>query len=73
MTTRKTEEQLRKAELVKTARAALTVQYRMKLDRELNKVLPDLEDAFDKAIQGGKLPGAVNLKALVAGVLDDGV
>lgn len=69
MTTRKTEEQLRKAELIKVARAALTVKHRIALDRELNAVLPDLEDAFDDACQKGQLPGEVNLKALVAKVL----
>lgn len=66
---RKTEEQLRKAELIKVARAALTVKYRLELDRELNDVLPDLEDAFDRALQAGVLPGEVNLKALVSKVL----
>jgi hypothetical protein len=65
MTTRKTEEQLRKAAIVKVARAALTVRYRVMLDEELNRVLPDLEDEFDRRIQAGELPGKVNLKALV--------
>jgi hypothetical protein len=66
VTTRKTEAQLRKAEIMKVARAALTVKYRIQLDRELNDVLPDLEDAFDKAVQEGQLPGDVDVKALVA-------
>jgi hypothetical protein len=68
---RKTEEQLRKQALIKTARAALTVKYRNQLDRELNAVLPDLEDAFDDAVAKGIRPGDVDLKALVAGVLDE--
>jgi hypothetical protein len=72
MTTRKTEEQLRKAEIVKVARAALTVKYRLQLDRELNQVLPDLEDAFDRQVQAGLLPGEVNVKALVAEGLGHG-
>ncbi len=65
MTTRKTEEQLRKAAIIKVARAALTVRYRVALDRELNDVLPDLEDEFDRRVQAGELPGEINLKALV--------
>lgn len=66
MTTRRTEEQMRKAEIVKVARAMLTVKHRLLLDRELNAVLPDLEDEFDRQVQAGVLPGEVDLKALVA-------
>ena len=72
MTTRKTEEQLRKAEIVKAARALLTVRHRMLLDRELNDVLPDLEDEFDRQVQAGRLPGEVDISALVRKALGDG-
>jgi hypothetical protein len=71
MTKRKTESQLRKGELVKVARTVLRLRYALLAERELNVVLPDLEDAFDKAVHDGKLPGQVDLKALVAGVLDE--
>jgi hypothetical protein len=69
---RKTEEQLRKAQLVKVARAVLTLKYRIELDRELNDVLPDLEEEFDRAVQHGMKPGEVNLRALVQNVLTEG-
>jgi hypothetical protein len=71
MTTRKTETQLRRAELVKVARAILTVQHRTKLDRELNDVLPDLEEEFDRRIQAGELPGSINLGSIVRKALPD--
>lgn len=68
---KKTEAQQRKAELVKVARAAIRLKHTLLADRELNEVLPDLEDAFDQAIQQGVLVGEVNLKALVAEVIDE--
>jgi hypothetical protein len=68
---RKNETQLRKQEMVKVARAMLTVKHRLQLDRDLNEVIPDLEDAFDDAIANGVLPGEVDIRALVSGVLND--
>lgn len=72
MPIRKTEEELRLAELIKVARAAIRTKHSVLGDRELNQVLPDLEDAFYREIQAGVLPGEVNLKALAAEVLPDG-
>lgn len=69
MTTRKDEAQLAKANMVKVARTAIRLKHTIIADAELNQVLPDLEDAFDKAVAGGRLPGDVNVKALVAEVL----
>lgn len=69
MTTRKTEEELRKAELIKLARTVIRAKHSVAADRELNDVLPDLEDAFDAQIQAGVLPGRVDLQALAAAVI----
>lgn len=43
-----------KAEILKNARALIRMKHSRAADREINKKLPELERAMDKAIQSGK-------------------
>lgn len=46
--------ELDKAEILKTVRALIRMKHARAADRELNKVLPEIEQDIDKAIQSGK-------------------
>lgn len=50
----KDEATLKKLAIMKTARAAVRTHFSIKADEALNEILPELEEAFDKAIAAGK-------------------
>lgn len=51
-----TEIELAKRRLFKSARAAIRLNYSIKADDELNRILPELEEHFDTAVLNGELP-----------------
>jgi hypothetical protein len=69
MTVRKTPSELRKAQIVKATRTAIRLKHALAADRELNDVLPDVESAFDAAIQRGELPDKIDVEALAREVV----
>jgi len=60
---------LRKAAAMKTARSIIRLKHSLAADEELNRVLPEIELAFDLAVNSGILPEVSEV--LTALVLDD--
>lgn len=56
MSVRKTEAELRKAQMVKTIRAAVRLSHSLEADAELNETIPEAEKQFDLSLQRGVLP-----------------
>jgi hypothetical protein len=54
---------LRKAAAIKTARSIIRLKHSLAADEELNRVLPQVELAFDRAVNGGELPDVAELIA----------
>ena len=71
MTIERTPVEQQKYEMVKIARAAIRLSHSIAADRELNEVLPNLEKEFDIALQRGELPDAIDVRAIVKGVLGE--
>jgi hypothetical protein len=71
MTVERTAIEQQKWEMVKIARAAIRLSHNLAADRELNETLPRLEREFDIAIQRGELPDAIDVRAIVKGVLGE--
>jgi len=65
VTIQKTEIEQSKAEMTKVARAMVRLKHTLAADRELNEVLPRIEKEFDKRVQRGELPGAVDLEEII--------
>lgn len=61
MTRSKDDIEVRRAALLKTARAAIRLKHSLAADAELNERLPALERAFDFAVQQGQLPSVAAL------------
>lgn len=71
MTVERTSIEQQKWEMVKVARAAIRLSHSIAADRELNEALPRLEREFDISIQRGELPDAIDVRAIVKGVLGE--
>ena len=60
---------LRKAAAIKTARSIIRLKHSLAADEELNRVLPQVELAFDLAVNSGTLPEVGELIATL--VIDE--
>jgi|GEM_PF-3446357 len=54
---------MRKAALLKAARSMVRLRHSLAADAELNEVLPQVENAFNKSVQDGQLPQVSQLLA----------
>lgn len=52
---KKSEIELERAAMIKTARTLIRLKHALQADRELNEALPDLYIQFEKAAQNGEL------------------
>jgi hypothetical protein len=52
---KKTPAELRRAQIIKTARTLVRLKHSLAADEEINEVLPDTLEAFDNALNSGKL------------------
>ena len=59
---KKTDIEQARANALKTVRAAVRLKHSIAADEELNQVLPQVEKRFDRAVQGGVLPAALDIK-----------
>ena len=50
-----------KANLLKVARTAIRLKHAIAADEELNRVLPALEDTFNRSVQLGELPSPARI------------
>jgi hypothetical protein len=71
MTVERTPSEQQKYEMVKIARTAIRLSHSIAADRELNGLLPKLEMEFDKALMRGELPDAIDIRAIVKGVIGE--
>ena len=59
----KDEVELKRAQVLKTARSAIRLKHSLAADAEINEVLPEIEDRFNRAVAAGKpfelTPGTV--------------
>ena len=53
--TKKSPSEMRKAQIQKTAVTLIRLRYSLLADEEINNVLPDAMDDFDKALNNGEL------------------
>lgn len=70
MTTKKLPSEMRKAAIVKATRAAIRTKHSIAADYELNERLPEVEAAFDSALQRGELPENIDLDVLAKEVVN---
>lgn len=54
---KKSDIEMQKAKILKTARALIRLKHSLAADEELNEILPATELEFDVAIQNGELLG----------------
>jgi hypothetical protein len=52
---RKTEQELERARVAKVARALVRLKHSLAADEELNSLLPDTLEAFDRSLAQGEL------------------
>lgn len=52
---KKTEEEMRLAEIVKVTRSVIRLKHSIEADREINDTLPDLVNEFEIGLQSGQL------------------
>jgi hypothetical protein len=64
MTIQKTSAELRRFAMIKALRSMIRLRFSLLADAELNRVLPEAEKAFDKALQRGELPDAIDIEAI---------
>lgn len=62
---KKTDIELERDRIIKTHRALIRLKHSLNADKEINDLLPDRLNEFDRAIQTGEL------KVLPASLLDD--
>lgn len=65
---RKSEIEMKRAAVAKTARALVRLKHSLAADREINDLLPDTLDGFDEAVARGELIG--DPEAVIRDVLD---
>ena len=67
MSRQKTDIEVERAKMLKAIRAAVRLKHALAADEELNRVLPEAEAAFDKAVKRGELPDAPTLMEVLRG------
>lgn len=70
---KKTDIEMERQRIAKITRALIRLKYSLAADEELNRVLPDQLQQFDKALQDGDLLSFPPLIEAAKGVLDDNV
>lgn len=65
---RKSEVEMKRAGVAKTARTLVRLKHSLAADQELNDLLPETLEEFDKAVGRGELTG--NVRDTIANVLE---
>lgn len=60
-----------KFELLKAVRAGIRAKHAIAADRELNEVLPSVEERFDRLVNTGELPEKAAAEAFTEGMQGD--
>lgn len=67
MTIKRTDFEQKRANALKTLRAAVRLKHSIAADEELNQVLPAFEVQFTKAWQNGVLMSPLDIKKVIGG------